>query len=282
LKKIKIGTGSDSLALRYGKYVCSRWEATGVEAEVLALGEDSSFCKKIEDALLRGDVDMAVCALKNLPTTQPAGLVIAGVSHREDPADWLLLRREAVDEEQLFRLKTGAVVGISGPLRKVQALDFRKDLEIRNAPGSVSSRLEELRSGAFDAIMLSAAAVSWLKPNLADWQLLPFSPREFIPTPGQGVLAYLCCEDDKATRRLIQRIHHPEVSSVTNVERKILKLLGGERYLPLGAFCERDAMGNYHLRAAMADAPDASVRRVRLSSSTNFNLAEKAAESMSG
>ncbi|MCF8247354.1 MAG: hypothetical protein K9J37_20070 [Saprospiraceae bacterium] len=92
--------------------------------------------------------------------------------------------------------------------------------------------------------------------------------------PRLQYLAYLCCTDDLETRRLIQQqLHEPNTSAVTNVERKVQKLIGDE--LPLGVFCERDSSGNYHVWAALADAWDQPVRRFRLSQSTNLGLAEK-------
>jgi hydroxymethylbilane synthase len=159
-------------------------------------------------------------------------------------------------------------------------LDFRPDIQLRDIRGNVPTRVEKLRRGEFDAILLAAAGLSRLSLDLSDLTVLPLHPREFVPAPAQGVLAWQCCAGDLETRHLLQKIHHPEVAAVTNVERKVLKLIGGGCHLPLGVYCERDAMGNYHVWAAMADAWNEPLRRVRLSSNTSHLLAEKVVEGL--
>jgi hydroxymethylbilane synthase len=106
-------------------------------------------------------------------------------------------------------------------------------------------------------------------------------PREFVPAPAQGVLAWQVRESDKELRSALLRIHRKEVASCTNVERKILKLMDGGCHLPLGAYCERDRDGNYHVWAALGEmGGDSEVRTVQYSSSTSFELAEQIAESL--
>ncbi len=230
---------------------------------------------EVKDALLRGDVDMAVDALSDLPTTQPDGLVVAGVSFREDPADCLLIRQgEAA--ALLFSLKNRAVVHASTARRKAQLLGYRPDVQFQDSSEDVPTLLDRLRSGDFDGLILANADLARLTLELDGVEKINLNVREFVPAPAQGVLAYLCCTDDLETRRLIQQhLHEQNTSAVTNVERKVLKLLGGDANLPLGVFCERDSGGNYHVWAALADGWDQPVRRVRLSQSTNFGLAEK-------
>mgnify|MGYP001349791355 CR=1 FL=1 len=295
MKKIKIGTRGSKLALWQAAFTRSLLAELGIEAELVIiktkgdaiqhLGFDKIegkgfFTKEIEDALLRGDVDMAVHSMKDMPTSQPDGLVLAAVSYREDPSDWLIIRPEAAGEGMLFGLKEGAVTGTSSARRKAQLLGFRNDLALRDIRGNVPTRLEKLRRGEFDAIMLAAAGLGRLGLDLSEFVTVKFSPREFVPAPAQGVLAFQCCADDLDTRRLLHKIHHPEVAAVTNVERKVLKLIGGGCHLPLGVYCERDPMGNYHAWAALSDAWDQPVRRVRFSQSTHFQLAEKIKEEL--
>ena len=282
LKKIKIGTQASSLAIWQANYAKYSLEEKGVEAELVVfdkLGEATDttfFAKKIEAALLRGDVDMAVHALNDLPTTQPDGLVIAGVSFREDPADCLLIRQGELDNKELFELKNGAVVGFTDPRQQAQLLGYRPDLQLVPAHGDLPSRLHQLRSGTFDAILVACADLARLRLELDGIERVNLNVREFVPAPAQGVLAFQCCTDDLETRRLIQQhLHQPDTSAVTNVERRVLKLIGGGCHLPLGVYCERDSGGNYHVWAALADALDMPVRRVRLSQSTRLGLAEK-------
>ncbi|MBI5916252.1 MAG: hydroxymethylbilane synthase [Bacteroidetes bacterium] len=297
MKKIKIGTRGSKLALWQAEFTRRELAAVGVGAELTIIKTTGDvvqhlsfdkiegkgfFTKEIEDALLRGDVDMAVHSMKDLPTTQPQGLVVAGVSYRENPADWLLIRQDEVVDNQLFKLKNGAVVGTSSTRRKAQMLGFRSDIHLKDIRGNVPTRVEKLRSGDFDGILLAGAGLSRLDIDLTGLEVVRFNVREFVPAPAQGVLAFQCCEGDLETRRLIQKIHHPEVSAVTNVERKVLKLIGGGCHLPLGVYCERDAQGNYHVWAAMADAWDGPVRRARLSQSTSHLLAERVVAQLNG
>ncbi len=296
MKKIKIGTRGSALALWQANYTKASLEEHGIAAELVIIKTTGDlvqhlsfdkiegkgfFTKEIEDALLRGDVDMAVHSMKDLPTTQPDGLVVAGVSYREDPADKLLIRKGESVDNQLFKLKKGAIVGTSSSRRKAQLLGYRPDLQLVDIRGNVPTRLDKLRNGDFDAIMLAAAGIARLRLEMDGIETVNLNVREFVPAPAQGVLAFQCCEDDLETRRIIQRcLHTPDVSAVTNVERKVLKLIGGGCHLPLGVYCERDNSGNYHVWAAIADAwdplaPLGPVRRVRLSQSTNLGLAER-------
>ena len=290
MKKIKIGTRGSKLALWQAHHTKDQLTQFGVEAELIIiktkgdqiqhLGFDKIegkgfFTKEIEDALLRGEVDMAVHSMKDMPTTQPEGLVLAGVSYREDPADWLLIRTEGQADGPLFSLKEEAVVGTSSARRKAQMLDLRPDIELKDIRGNVPTRIEKLRRGDYDAILLAGAGIQRLELDLPDLKVIKFNPREFTPAPAQGVLTYQCCEADLITRRLIKQLHQPEVSAVTNVERKILKLIEGGCHVPLGAYCEQDANNHYHVWAAYAKSWDAPVTRVRMSSSTSFKLAEK-------
>lgn len=295
MKKIRIGTRGSKLALWQAEFTKKQLAAIGVEAELVIIKTKGDvvqhlsfdkiegkgfFTKEIEDALLRGDVDMAVHSMKDMPTSQPEGLVLAGVSYREDPADWLLIRPEAVVEGQLFKLKENALVGTSSARRKAQLLDYRRDVQLADIRGNVPTRLEKLRRGDFDAILLAGAGLSRLELDLSGIVVLKFNPREFVPAPAQGVLTFQCCEGDAETRNLIRQIHHPEISALTNIERKVLQLIGGGCHVPLGVYCERDAMSHYHVWAAMSDAWDQPVRRVRISQSTSYLLAEKVVEAL--
>ncbi|MBK7476090.1 MAG: hydroxymethylbilane synthase [Haliscomenobacter sp.] len=292
---IRMGTRGSKLALWQAEYTSQALRAIGVESELVIIKtqgdpvQDLSFdkmegegffTKEIEDALLRGDIDLAVHSMKDLPTRQPDGLCISAVSYREDPSDVLLVREDAANPKKLLQLPEGAVTGTSSSRRKAQILDFRPDLQIRDLRGNVLTRLDKLRQGDYDAILLARAGINRLNANLSGLTVIPLNPREFVPAPAQGVLAWQTNVADLPIRRLLRQIHHPEVSAATNVERKVLQLLGGGCHLPLGVFCERDAMGHYHAWAAFAPSWNGPVTRVRLSSSTNYQLAEKIAESL--
>jgi len=238
------------------------------------------FTKEIEDALLRGDVDLAVHSMKDMPTQQPEGLVLTAVSYREDPSDWLVVRKDVARGEGPLRLSQGAIVGTSSARRKAQMLDFRPDIKIKDIRGNVPTRLNKLREGQFDAILLAAAGLTRLEQKLGDFFIFKFDPREMVPAPAQGVLVFQACKDDLATRRILNKIHNKEVAEIIKIERKVLHLFDGGCQMPLGVYCEKDNMGNFHVWAAKADAWNKPVKRVNISSSTNFELAERVVEAL--
>ena len=287
---IRIGTRGSQLALWQAHYTQRQLQAIGVTSELVVIKTQGDkiqhlslnklegkgfFTKEIEDALLRGDIDMAVHSMKDLPTTSVEGLVITAVSYRENPADCLVINKESRVEEALFQLKKGAVVGTSSARRKAQMLDFRPDIQLKDIRGNVPTRLDKLKKGDFDAILLAAAGLIRLEMDLADFYVLRFNPKEFVPAPAQGVLAFQTTTKDKNTRRILKQLHHTEVAAVTNVERSILKMVDGGCHLPLGVYCERDAAGNFHVWAAKAETWNGKVKRVRRSQSTKYELAEK-------
>lgn len=292
---LRIGTRGSELALWQTRYVQSSLQELGVHTELVILKtkgdkiQDLSFdkiegkgffTKELEDALLQGQIDMAVHSMKDLPTESPEGLVITAVSYRENPADWLLMPRDKAASPHLSELPQGALVGTSSARRKAQMLHFRPDVELKDIRGNVPTRLQKLRNGEYDAILLAAAGLSRLDLDLSDMHVVRFNVREFVPAPAQGVLAYQTRRSDTAVRRILQRIHQSEVAAVTNIERKVLQLMQGGCHMPLGVYCERDNLGNYHVWAAMAETWDAPLRRVQRSSNTHFELAQLVADAL--
>jgi len=290
---LKIGTRGSKLALWQAEFTQTELARIGVESKLVIiktqgdlvqhLGFDKLegkgfFTKEIEDALLRGEVDLAVHSMKDLPTRQPQGLCITAVSYRHNPSDLLIIRKEAYAEKALLKLNPNVTVGTSANRRKAQLLAYRPDVHLKDIRGNVPTRLEKLRAGDFDAIFLAAAGVERLGLDLSDFEVLELPVREFVPAPAQGVLAWQTNRDDTPTRLILKKLHHPDVSSCTNVERRLLQLMEGGCQLPLGAFCERDSSGNYHAFAACEI--EGQLRRTRLSSSTSFGMAEKLVEQL--
>lgn len=288
-KIIKIGTRGSQLALWQAHYTQDLLKEIGVVSELSIIKTKGDtiqhlsfdkiegkgfFTKEIEDALLREEVDLAVHSMKDLPTQQPDGLVLTAVSYRANPADALIIHSSAVVDGPLFHLKKGAVVGTSSARRKSQMLDFRPDIHLKDIRGNVPTRLEKLARGDFDAILLAAAGLERLKINLDAFRVIRFNPREFIPAPAQGVLAFQARKDDLALRRMLKKIHRADVAQTTNIERKVLQLADGGCHMPLGVYCELDPQGNYHVWAAKAVEWDSPLKRTHISSSTTFELAE--------
>ena len=288
--KIIIGTRGSKLALWQAHFTKDNLEKMGIEVDIKIIKtrgdkiQHSSFdkiegkgffTKELEDALLSGQVDLAVHSMKDLPTESPEGLSIAGVSYRENPADWLVINKGQEDTSKIYQLKEKAVVGTSSARRKAILLDIRPDIHLKDIRGNVPTRLQKLKDGQFDAIVLAAAGLTRLDLDMSDFIVVKLNTKEFVPAPAQGVLAYQTCTADIGTRKIIKRLHNSEVAAVTNVERKVLNLLGGGCHMPLGVYCELDDKGYYHVWAAKAATWDGPVKRVRLSSGTSFELAEQ-------
>lgn len=294
-RNIRIGTRGSALAL---------WQAHKVKAELAALGYECKlhiiktqgdkiqnigfdkmegkgfFTKEIEDALLEEQVDVAVHSLKDMPTVQPQGLVLAGLSHREDPADLLIARPESLDASQTYGLKTGAIVGTSSIRRNTQLLSLATHLETRDLRGNVPTRVDKLRAGEYDAIILASAGINRLELDLSDLITTRLHPREFVPAPGQGVIAYQVRAADTEMRKIIQNIHQVTTATSTNIERQVLKMMDGGCQVPLGVYCEVDQLGNYHLYGAYA-ANGKDINRYHLSRSTRDGLAEAMVQKLS-
>ncbi len=292
---IRIGTRGSKLARWQAQFARQQLVSMGVECEIVIIKTQGDriqhlsfdkmegkgfFTKEIEEALLRNEIDLAVHSMKDLPTTHPEGLAIAAVSYRADPADWLVIRKDRALPGQTLQLPGQAVVGTSSARRKAQLLDLRPDVEIRDIRGNVPTRLAKLRQGPYDAILLAAAGLSRLEINLSEFEVVRLNPREFVPAPAQGVLAFQTRTDDLPVRRIVRRIHQGEVAERTNVERRVLQLFGGGCHMPLGVYCECDSSGNFHVWAAQADEWQGPLRRAQISSSTRYQLPERILEAL--
>lgn len=289
-KRIRIGTRGSKLALWQANFVRSRLEKTGMSTELVIIKTQGDivqnlsfdklegkgfFTSELEEALTSGEVDLAVHSMKDLPTESPDGLMIAGVSERENPADWLVINRSAVDDSLTLRLKKGAVVGTSSNRRKAQILHLRTDVSTRDIRGNVPTRLKKVKENEVDAAILAAAGLIRLEADLSQFKIVELHPREFVPAPAQGVLAYQIRSNDEFMLEVVrEHLHHPMTARVTNVERKVLNLLQGGCHLPLGAYCELDNLGYYHAYTAYAEDTHQPLKHFNLSYSTSDGLAE--------
>ena len=233
------------------------------------------FTKEIEDELVEGNVDIAVHSLKDMPTTQPDGLVLAALLQRADPADWLIVNKPSMDDSLDLSIKKNPTIGTSSARRKAQILGFRPDAEIQDIRGNVPTRLRKLKEGQFDGILLAAAGLTRLELDLSDFHVVKFNPREFVPAPGQGVVAIQCRAEDVAVRRMLKKLHQSQVGRCSNVERGVLKMMDGGCQLPLGVHCQYDINTNYHVFAAFSDSWDSPLKFAQVSSSTTDGLAQE-------
>jgi hydroxymethylbilane synthase len=253
--KIRIGTRGSDLALWQAHFVRRQLEEIGCEVSIQIIVtqgdriQDLSFdklegkgffTKEIEQALLNEEVDLAVHSHKDLETTQPEGLHIAAVSYREDASELLLMRREAFDASQAWNLKANAVIGTSSARRKAQILAQRPDLEIKELRGNVPTRIDKLRQGQYDAILLARAGVLRLELDLSDLETIVLDPTSFIPAPAQGVLGLQTRVSDTVTTEILQKLHHSDVATRIGLERSVLRQMDGGCQLPLGVYCVGD------------------------------------------
>lgn len=273
-RKIIIGTRGSDLALWQAHHVEAQLQALGQEVEILIIKtqgdriQDLSFDKmegkgfftnELEEKLLSKEIDLAVHSHKDLPTDHPEGLIIAAVSEREDPRDLLLIRKEKTDTAKKFDLVENAIIGTSSARRKSQLLHHRPDIEIKDLRGNVPTRINKLREGNYDAIMLAAAGVERLKLDLSDFHVLKLNPLQFIPAPAQGVLGLQIRETDTELAAIIAKLNDETVAKRIGVERRILNLFEGGCQMPLGAYCvETD--GKLVVKACVADAWNTPVR----------------------
>ncbi|MCE3227655.1 MAG: Porphobilinogen deaminase [Bacteroidetes bacterium] len=264
-KTIIIGTRGSELALWQANYTKTLLEEKGhkVELKIISTEGDRTqqwntsfdklegkgfFTKELEEALLKKEIDLAVHSHKDLPTESPYGLLVAGVSKREDPSDILLIREESVDDNQKWSLKKNAIVGTSSARRKSQLLAFRGDVELKDLRGNVPTRIKKLRDGEYDAILIATAGVERLELDLDDLHCEKLNPEEFVPAPAQGVLAWQIREEDDALLSIIDTISDFDVLIKINIERRILNLFDGGCQLPLGAYCETESDDEDRLR----------------------------------
>ena len=255
MQKITIGSRGSDLALWQANHVKRQLENLGHEVEIKVIVTQGDaiqhlsfdklegkgfFTKEIESALLDNSIDLAVHSHKDLETNPPAGLVIAAVSEREDPSDLLLIAKTKVDSSQPWNLALDASIGTSSARRKSQILRFRNDLKISDLRGNVPTRIQKLRDGNYDAIVLAKAGVDRLQLDLSEFFVHVLNPTEFVPAPAQGVLGLQIREDDTRMAEIMQHLNHADVAKRIGVERKVLNLLDGGCQLPLGVYCPNE------------------------------------------
>jgi hydroxymethylbilane synthase len=227
-------------------------EITTTGDKVRAAGDKSRFVKEIEEALLAGDVDLAVHSAKDVPGELPDGLEIAAVPPRADPRDVL------VGSESLEALPAGARVGTASIRRRSQLLALRDDLEIVELRGNVDTRLRKLEEEDYDAIVLAAAGLERLGYATSGVRPLGVRPLDVIPAPGQGCLALQIRADDDATRAAVQRINDPLAFACLAAERACVIALDATSDTPIGVLADCDDPKRIRIRA-YAGAPDGSV-----------------------
>ena len=199
-------------------------------AQIAQIGGTGVFVSGLRTALLQGDVDVAVHSLKDLPTAQPEGIVLAAVPTRDDPRDALA----AHDGAKLADLPPGATIGTGAPRRAAQLLLLRPDLRPVPVRGNANTRLGRVTSGEVDAVVLAYAGLARIGRLDAVTQI--FDPDEMLPAPGQGALAVECRSDRPDLADLLAAVDDPATHAATTAERTLLAALEAGCSAPVGGY----------------------------------------------
>ncbi|MBW2038367.1 MAG: hydroxymethylbilane synthase [Deltaproteobacteria bacterium] len=247
-KVIRIGTRGSKLALQQTAWVQGRitarypglpWEVVRIrttgdkimDVPLAKVGGKGLFVKEIEEALLRGEIDLAVHSMKDVPTELPPGLHLGAITEREDPRDVLVSR----EGRGLQEIPPGARIGTSSLRRKAQLLGVNPDWEIVPMRGNLDTRIRKLETKGLDAVILAAAGVCRMGLEQCITEYLPFEV--MLPAVGQGALG-IECRQDAEVNELIAFVHHPESAMAVRGERAFLRRLKGGCQVPIAAYGE--------------------------------------------
>ena len=248
---IRVGTRGSSLARRQTDQVMGLLRASHPELEfevnVIRTHGDANanaslagmglgvFVKEIEQQLLSGQLDLAVHSLKDMPTQLPSGLSIGAVLEREDPRDVQVNRWHC----PLSDLPLETRIGTSSPRRVSQLRHNCPQVQIVPIRGNVETRLSKAQGGECDGAILAAAGLIRLGLTAYITEYLP--PQQFVPPPGQGVLAVEMRDGQKLISHLLQSIEHSPTRQAITAERAFLETLGGGCQVPVGAYAYAEA-----------------------------------------
>ena len=243
MSPLRIATRKSPLALWQAEYVAKRLNAAGIESVLVPLvsGGDTDmrpidgtrqvglFTKRIQQALLENEADIAVHSLKDLPTEQDPRLLLAAVPERETVLDSLVSKNSL----RLDELPNNACVGTGSQRRAAQLRNRRPDLQVMPIRGNVQTRLGKLDDGEFDAIMLAEAGI--LRLEMHELPRTQFPIEQMLPAPGQGALGIEVRSDDPA-RDTVSILDHVPTRAAVTAERELLAALHGGCLAPIAAY----------------------------------------------
>ena len=195
-------------------------------------GGKGLFCKTIEQELLSKNIDLAVHALKDMPTDETEGLSTSCFLERNNPREVLISH----DNKSIKELKFNAIVGTSSFRREFQLKNIREDLNYKLIRGNVDTRIKKLNDNLYDAIILSYAGIKSLGLEKNISQISTTS--EIIPSAGQGVIALQCRKNDQRLIEVLNEVNHTTTHNCIKAERNVLKILEGDCETAIGAFAE--------------------------------------------
>jgi len=245
MNKIMIGTRTSKLALAQAQIVAEALKQkfpdlnieivgikTGEEKYKKSLSRKDIFVKEIEEALIKGDIDLAVHSMKDLPIQISDELVIASVPKREDPRDAFISKKYS----SLFELPKSAKIGTSSLRRRVQILNIRPDLNVVEIRGNVDTRIKKLDILNLDAILLACAGLKRLGLDNIIKEIL--DPDLIVPAIGQGALAIEARKKDNEMIKIAKAIEDRESRIAIEAERIFAQKIGGGCNLPVAAYAK--------------------------------------------
>ena len=192
-------------------------------------GGKGLFSNNIEKELQNKNIDIAVHALKDLPAIETNGLITDSFLERNNPREILISK----NNKKLKELDIKSIIGTSSYRREFQIKKIRPDVQCKLIRGNVDTRIQKLKDGLYDAIILSYAGIKYLQ--LENEIAETFTTKEIIPSVGQGIIALQCREDDKEIISILKKINHDETYKRAHAERDILKVLEGDCETAIGA-----------------------------------------------
>ena len=198
------------------------------DRSLAAIGGKGLFVSEVEDVLLRGEAEIAVHSLKDVPAELAPGLMLGAIPEREDPSDVLV----TAEGDALDDLEAGARIGTNSLRRSLQLRRQRNDLQYAMLRGNVDTRLRKLADGEYRAIVLAAAGLRRL--GLYSRPLWPIPVEISVPSVGQGALAIEVRQDDASTRDILSKLDHAPSRACVEAERAFLAKLGGDCHTPIG------------------------------------------------
>jgi hydroxymethylbilane synthase len=234
------------------------------EAPLSEIGGKRLFVKEIEDALLNGDIDLAVHSSKDMPAVLPDRLDVGAVLEREDPRDALILGSDPRTvpmsdprpgtgfrpHEFASRLPPGARIGTGSVRRIAQLKSLFPGASFENVRGNLDTRLRKLDSGDYDVLVLAAAGLRRL--GLVSRISETLRVEDCVPAPGQGIIAVEIRTDDDKARKAVSGINHADAAAALEAERSLVTALGGGCQMPIGGIAIPVAENDLELHAVVA------------------------------
>ncbi|MEM7785784.1 MAG: hydroxymethylbilane synthase [Planctomycetota bacterium] len=263
---IRLGTRASQLAMWQSNWVKSQLEGLGVSVKLIPIrtegdtnraslkqiGGQGVFTKRLQDALLENEIDLAVHSLKDLPTQDHPGLKIAAIPERESTADALI----SPEYSDLASLPDQATVGTGSVRRAAQLLHVRPDLNMVDIRGNVDTRLKKLKNDNLDAIVLACAGLYRL--SLQDVISQEFTPDIVMPAVGQGALGLEIRSDDEHSLQWVEHLNHPDSFQRAISERSMLARLFAGCLAPVGC-CTQFENGQLIIEGVVL-SPDGKTR----------------------